>query len=151
MIPWLFFFSSEYKKIIDNRDITRGVYQEYQLIKPKHHNESDSIIEVLIKGSVKNSVTEEFGTKIVADFFKGNVLGKDKKGSIVVNASYKSEMTNLISTIIRKTTSAKKRKDYNFESQEEIYESLFCDTKSNGKLPKECMYKTNAYILYIKQ
>lgn len=74
------FFSSEYKKIIDNRDITRGVYQEYQLIKPKHHNESDSIIEVLIKGSVKNSVTEEFGTKIVADFLKVMCLEKTKRG-----------------------------------------------------------------------
>lgn len=47
--------------------------------------------------------------------------------------------------------SAKKRKDYDFKSQEEKYESLFCDTKSNGKLPKECMYKTSAYMSIMTQ
>ncbi len=145
------FFSPEYKKIIDNRDITRGVHREYQLIKSKLQNESDTIVEVLIKGNVKNAVTEEFSSKIVVDFSKGNVIGKNKNGKIVVNALYKTEMTNLVSTIIRKTTAARRRKDYDFESQEEKYESLFCDTKSNGKLPKECMYKTNAYTSIMAQ
>lgn len=145
------FFSPEYKKIIDDRDITRGVHREYELIKSKLHNEEDTIVEVLIKGDIKTSVTEEFSTKIAADFSKGNVIGKNRSGKTIVNAFYKSEMTNLISTIIGKTTIARKRKDYNFESQEEKYESLFCDTKSNGKLPKECMYKTNAYISIMTQ
>ena len=145
------FFSPEYKKIIDERDVTRGVHREYQLIKSKLLNEGDSIVEVLIKGNVKNAITEEFSSKLAVDFSKGNVIGKNKEGKIIVNGSFKSEMTNLISTIIRKTTAARKRKDYNFESQEEKYESLFCDTKSNGKLPKECMYKTNAYTSIMAQ
>lgn len=145
------FFSPEYKKIIDDRDITRGVHREYQLIKSKLHSEENSIVEVLIKGDVKTAVTEEFSSKIAVDFSKGNVIGKTKNGKTIVNTPYKAEMTNLVSTIIRKTTAARKRKDYNFESQEEKYESLFCDTKSNGKLPKECMYKTNAYTSIMAQ
>ena len=145
------FFSPEYKKIIDNRECTRGVYREYQLIKSKLKKEGDTIIEVLIQGDVKSAVTQEFSSKVAVDFSNGNIIGKTKSGKTVVRNSYKSEMTNLISTIIRKTTTARKRKDYNFESQEEKYESLFCDTKSNGKLPKECMYKTNAYTSIMAQ
>ena len=64
---------------------------------------------------------------------------------------YRTEMTNLVSTIISKTFSASRRKDYDFKSKEEMYESLFCDTKSNGKLPKECMFKTNAYTSIMSQ
>lgn len=145
------FFSPEYKKIIDNEECERGVYREYQLIKGKLEKEEDSIVEVLIKGKVKESVTKDFESKIAVDFSNGNVIEKSRNGKIIVNQPYKSVMTNLISTIIRKTSIAKRRKDYDFESKEEKYESLFCDTKSNGKLPKECMYKTNAYTSILSQ
>ncbi len=145
------FFSPEYKNIVDNRDMERGVYREYQLIKSKLKKEAESIVEVLIKGDVKTAVTEEFSTRVAVDFSKGNIIGKAKNGKTVVNAIFKAQMTNLVSTIIRKTISAKKRKDYDFKSQEEKYESLFCDTKSNGKLPKECMYKTSAYMSIMTQ
>ena len=145
------FFSPEYKEIIDNRDTQRGVHREYQLIKGKLEKESESVVEVLIKGDIKSAVTEEFATRIAVDFSKGNVIGRGRNGKIIVNTVFKAQMKNLVSTIIRKTMSAKKRKDYDFKSQEEKYESLFCDTKSNGKLPKECMYKTSAYMSIMTQ
>lgn len=145
------FFSPEYKKIIDYRDKERGVHREYASLKEKLKKEEDSVIEVLIKGDMKTAVTEEFSTKIAVDFSKGNVIGKAKNGKVVVNQPYKTAMTNLVSTIIRKTNTARKRKGYDFESQEEKYESLLCDIKSNGKLPKECMYKTNAYTSIMSQ
>ncbi|MBA2213234.1 P-loop ATPase, Sll1717 family [Sellimonas intestinalis] len=145
------FFSPEYKKIIDKGDITRGVYREYQLIKSKLKKEEDSILEVLIKGTLKTAVTEDFSSKIAVDLSKGNVIIKAKNGKKVVNTMYRTEMTNLVSTIISKTFSASRRKDYDFKSKEEMYESLFCDTKSNGKLPKECMFKTNAYTSIMSQ
>ena len=145
------FFSPEYKQIITDRDISRGVYREYQLIKQKLSKEEDTIIEVLLKGNVKNAVTDEFSSKIAVDFSKGNVIGKSKRGKIIVNTPYKAVMTNLVSTIIRKTVAARRRKDVSFESQEDKYENLFCDTKSNGKLPRECMYKTRAYTSIMSQ
>lgn len=76
----MFFFSPEYKKIIDKGDITRGVYREYQLIKSKLKKEEDSILEVLIKGTLKTAVTEDFSSKIAVDLSKGNVIIKAKNG-----------------------------------------------------------------------
>lgn len=89
------FFSPEYKKIIDKGDITRGVYREYQLIKSKLKKEEDSILEVLIKGTLKTAVTEDFSSKIAVDLSKGNVIIKAKNGKKVVNTMYRTEMTNL--------------------------------------------------------
>ena len=114
------FFSPEYKKIIDKGDITRGVYREYQLIKSKLKKEEDSILEVLIKGTLKTAVTEDFSSKIAVDLSKGNVIIKAKNGKKVVNTMYRTEMTNLVSTIISKTFSASRRKDYDFKSKEEM-------------------------------
>ena len=90
------FFSPEYKKIIDKGDITRGVYREYQLIKSKLKKEEDSILEVLIKGTLKTAVTEDFSSKIAVDLSKGNVIIKAKNGKKVVNTMYRTEMTNLV-------------------------------------------------------
>ena len=57
----------------------------------------------------------------------------------------KAEMTNLVSDIIYETSVAHRRKDYVFSGIEEAYSVLFCNTDSKDKLPRDCMYKSEAY------
>lgn len=146
------FLSPEYNKIINDKIENRGVFREYNYIRSMLNSDSTnsaSVIPVMIKGNINTSVTDELKTSIIADL-SGNVLEK-KKGAFIINTHYKSVVTNLVSLIIRETDLANKRKDYKFESEEEIYEYLFISTASNGKLPRECMYKTDAYSGIISQ
>lgn len=78
-------------------------------------------------------------------FRKHSQLLKEKEIGKKLNPIYRTEMTNLISDIIYETSVAHKRKDYEFSNKEEAYAVLFCNTDSKDKLPRACMYKSEAY------
>lgn len=92
-------------------------------------------------GEPKNAITREFIDNIAADFSKSAPMIEGKRGK-KLNPEYKTEMTNLISSIIYETSVAHRRKDYCFSNVEEAYTVLFCNTDSKNKLPRGCMYRS---------
>lgn len=141
----IIFFSSAYKKVIDAADEERGVYREYNHILNAWKEKKIAVLSIVVEGDVKKAITREFRDHIAADFSKVPPVidGKNKRKK--VNPMYKAEMTNLVSDIIYETSVAHRRKDYVFSGIEEAYSVLFCNTDSKDKLPRDCMYKSEAY------
>lgn len=139
------FFSPEYKKIIDEKNEERGVYREYDLILPLWEKGDIAVIPVVTRGTVVKAITRDFRDNIAADFSKVTPILQGKRGKKKVNPIYKTEMNNLVSDIIYETSVAHRRKDYKFSNVEEAYTVLFCNTDSKNKLPRGCMYKSEAY------
>lgn len=139
------FFSPSYKQIIDNSQVERGTHREYNLILPLYESKELAVIPVLSHGSVITAVTKEFKDHTVTNFANNApiIIGKRKQKK--ANPIYKTELNNLISDIIYETSVAHRRKDYKFSNTEEAYQVLFCNTDSKNKLPKQCMYKSEAY------
>lgn len=141
----IIFFSPAYKNIVDNKIETRGVWREYEKILEAWENNSVAVIPVVVEGKVEKAITREFKDNIAADFSEHPpiIQGKTKKK---LNPVYKTEMSNLVSAIIYETSVAHRRKDYCFSNREEAYTVLFCNTESKNKLPRGCMYKSEAYM-----
>ena len=139
------FFSPEYKHIIDNQDKERGTYREYNFILPLYQNRELAVIPIIIRGTINDAITRDFKDHIVANFSDGAPILVGRRKIKKVNPTYKTEMNNLISDIIFETSVAHRRKDYKFSNTEEAYQVLFCNTDSKNKLPKGCMYKSEAY------
>lgn len=140
------FFSTAYKQIVDEADEKRGVYREYKHILEAYNDNKIAVIPIVVEGDVNKVITREFKDNIAADFSKQLPVINGKNNRKKLNPSYKTTMTNLISDIIYETAVANRRKDYVFSSIEEAYSVLFCNTDSKNKLPRACMYKSEAYI-----
>lgn len=142
----IIFFSPAYKTIIDEMDEKRGVYREYMHILNAWREKQIAVIPIIVEGGVKMSITREFRDNIAVDFSNAPPIidGMNKRKKL--NSIYKTEMTNLISDIIYETSVAHRRKDYEFSNKEEAYSVLFCNTDSKDKLPRGCMYKSEAYV-----
>jgi hypothetical protein len=138
------FFSPSYKKIIDERKENRGVHREYEYILSAWKNNDIAVIPIVVEGEVETAITRDFRDYIAADFSKAIPMIEGKRGK-KLNPEYKTEMTNLISSIIYETAVAHRRKDYQFSNRMEAYKVLFCNTDSKDKLPRGCMYRSEAY------
>lgn len=138
------FFSPSYKNIIDERKENRGVHREYEHILAAWKNNDISVIPIVVIGEVEKAITRDFRDYIAADFSKVAPIIEGKRGK-KLNPEYKTEMTNLISSIIYETAVAHRRKDYQFSNRMEAYTVLFCNTDSKNKLPRGCMYRSEAY------
>lgn len=99
---------------------------------------------VIVEGKIDKAITREFKDNIAADFSRSLPLIEGKRGK-KLNPEYRTEMSNLVSAVIYETSIAHKRKDYHFSNKEEAYTVLFCNTDSQNKLPRGCMYKSEAY------
>ena len=139
------FFSPAYKTIIDEADETRGVYREYMHILKAWQANEIAVIPIIVEGEVNKVITREFKDNIATDFSRFLPIIKGQIGRKKLNPVYKTEMNNLVSDIIYETSVAHRRKDYRFSSKEEAYSILFCNTDSKDKLPRGCMYKSEAY------
>lgn len=141
------FFSPNYKKVVESGNAKRGVFREYQLILEEYKNNNISVIPIVVTGGIKNSITDDFKDSISADFsgleplVEINGRRKGKK----LNPKLKTKMKNLITDILFETSISHRRKEYVFSSKEEAYTVLFCNTDSKDKLPRVCMYKSEAY------
>lgn len=140
----IIFFSPTYKGIIDRKDESRGVWREYELILSVWQENNIAVMPVIVEGKVDEAITREFKDNIAADFSKSLPIIAGKKGK-KLNPEYKTEMSNLVSSTIYETAIAHRRKDYHFSNREEAYTVLFCNTESKNKLPRGCMYKSEAY------
>ena len=138
------FFSPKYKNIIDRKEEWRGVWREYELILSVWQNNNIAVMPVIVEGKVEEAITREFKDNIAADFSKSLPIIAGKRGK-KLNPEYKTEMSNLVSATIYETSVAHRRKDYHFSNREEAYTVLFCNTDSKNKLPRGCMYKSEAY------
>lgn len=138
------FFSPKYKNIIDRKEEWRGVWREYELILSVWQKRDIAVMPVIVEGTVDEAITREFKDNIAADFSKSLPIIAGKKGK-KLNPEYKTEMSNLVAATIYETSIAHRRKDYHFSNREEAYTVLFCNTDSKNKLPRGCMYKSEAY------
>ena len=141
----IIFFSPAYKNIIDEAQEDRGVYREYTHILKAWKAKEITVFPVVVEGDVKKVITREFKDRIAADFSKVPPIIEGRRKRKKVNPYYKTDMTNLVSDIIYETALAHRRKDYKFSGKEEAYSVLFCNTDSKDKLPRGCMYKSEAY------
>lgn len=141
----IIFFSPAYKNVINGEDEERGVYREYKHILSAWEANEIAVLPIIVEGEVKEVITKEFKDNIAADFSKTLPIIEGKSGRKKLNPEYRTDMTNLISDIIYETSVAHRRKDYQFSNIEEAYSVLFCNTESKDKLPRGCMYKSEAY------
>lgn len=141
------FFTPNYKRIVDSKNTERGVFREYEYILNAYRNNSISVIPIVVKGGRDKAVTSEFRQNVSADFTGKDPMIKKagKSKGYKLNSLVRSQMKNLITDIIYETARAHRRKDYTFSNREEAYTVLFCNTDSKNKLPKGCMYKSQAY------
>lgn len=137
------FFSQKYKEIIDNRNESRGVDREYEdYILPSWKEGKLAVIPIVIKGTTDTAITKEFKDNIAANFASMPLMSPDNR---TINRAYKVEVTNLVQDIVYETKLSHRRKDYIFSNRDETYRVLFCNTDSKDKLPRDCMYKSEAY------
>lgn len=141
----IIFFSPAYKSIIDEAREERGVYREYKHILEAWKAKEIAVLPIVVEGDVKKVITREFKDHIAADFSKAAPIIEGRNKRKKLNPIYRTEMTNLVSDIIYETSVAHRRKDYKFSGKEEAYSVLFCNTDSKDKLPRGCMYKSEAY------
>ena len=139
----MIFFSPAYKKKVDDQSPSDGDYREYEYITEARKKGSIVVIPIIIKGKIEEAVIKEFRDNVVADFSEDKPIIQEKRTRL--NPKYATTMTNLIASTIYETSIAHRRKDYVFSSREEAYAVLFCNTDSNNKLPRDCMYKSEAY------
>lgn len=138
------FFSPKYKYIIDRKAEERGVWREYEHILSAWQKNQIAVMPVIVEGTVDEAITREFKDHIAADFSKSKPIVAGKRRT-KLNPEYRTEMSNLLSATIYETSVAHRRKDYQFSNREEAYTVLFCNTDSKNKLPRGCMYKSEAY------
>ena len=144
------FFSPNYKTIVDIQDENKGVYREYKkiiLVKEKH---TSAIIPVVVKGNEKNAITNEFKKYIATKFELDEIFTKELKEK-KIEQEYFWRVENLVKKIIKETNLAHKKKDYEFDSIDDMMEILFGESAANKKLPNRCMYETDAYISVLAQ
>ena len=141
------FFSPNYKRIIESNETTRGVYREYQFLTEEYKKQTIEVIPVVITGRIDDSVTSEFKDNVAANFFSFEpfITSNGKRKRRILNPKLNVIMKELIRDIIYETSLSHRRKDYVFPNKEDAYSVLFCGTDSKNKLPKVCMYKSEAY------
>lgn len=142
------FFSPNYKRIIESEEIERGVYREYQILLEAYKKQTIAVIPVVVSGGIDNSVTKDFKDSITADFLglEPFIFSNGKRKRKILNPKLNGIMKDLIRDVIYETSLSHRRKDYIFPNKEEAYSVLFCNTDSKDKLPRMCMYKSEAYI-----
>ena len=138
------FLSPSYKARIERNDGLTGDAREYFYIKEILKNTNKKVIPVIIAGSIRESVPKELSDIIAVDFSQKKPMIIEN-GRSKVNPNCRKDIKQLCTAIIYETELSYRRKNYEFSSTDEAYEILFCNTYSQKKLPKECMYKTEAY------
>jgi len=143
------FFTPAYNDVLKSKKETRGVYREYEHISNIFSESEKKIIPILQRGDKKSSIPELFDTTLYKDL-SNTTLVKDKRSGVMTVASKdKAMMTNLVSTIIKRTEDMFSLRQYNrsdeVEDEVAIYENLLNMNKANGTLPKDCMIKVDAY------
>jgi hypothetical protein len=144
------FFSPEYKKIITESQINRGVYREYKYIKEMKDNVNKSVIPVIVKGDKTNAVPDDFINIIFENLTGVKVFNNNTKRKSVTK-SFKSRVDKFIDIIINRTEAKYNLRTYEFSNDIEMYENLLYITSANKKLPRDCMIKLDAYDSIISQ
>lgn len=142
------FFSPNYKRIVEKQDDKRGVYREYKKIKEVKTKGIAGIVPIIVEGDEKTAITNDF-KKNIAEIVDINDIFT--KGQNKIKRKYEKKVENIIGKIIKETDLAYKKRDYEFESVDDMMEVLFGEAAANKKLPHKCMYKTDAYVGVLAQ
>jgi energy-coupling factor transporter ATP-binding protein EcfA2 len=144
------FFSPEYKAVVDSGDTLRGVYREYKLITKKQEEMSDCVIPILLKGNKNQAVPEEFLNKLYCEL-TGCKTFKDDGKRTKISREYENKVSNLVSTIIKRSISFMIFREYKFLNDEEKFNALFKNYSADDRLPASCIVKLPAYDEIIGQ
>lgn len=142
------FFSPNYKKIIDEHDENRGAYREYKKINEVNAKGVAGIVPVIVEGDEKTAITSEFRRNIAEIFDINDIF---TKGQNKFKQKYMKKVESIVRKIIKETDLAYKKRDYEFESVDDMMEVLFGEAAANKKLPHKCMYETDAYTSVLAQ
>lgn len=145
----LVFFSPKYKSAITG-PTKRRLQEEYPLIvkQQKDPNRRSCVYPIIFEGNKDESVPEDFINNHCYRFYEklqySKVSGKPR-------FEKKVHFDDFISTVSNKAQENYENSTNEWSNEDEEENELLFNTKSNNKLPKECMIKVDAYDDVMKQ